>query len=168
MKLTFFLCLFVLICFFSCASKKEVITDKGTTNEEVNKKEIEENTTQQTEDYTLTFGEGETFSTDFEVVIFGDSGRYNLQTGEATGVKNVIKNKEEQKKQNTTNYNKTQQNTTKNTEVNTTDSLIFNKKNITQEVEVKQNNWYIWVIVGGVLTIVIIVGIRILLKSILL
>ena len=67
-----------------------------------------------------------------------------------------------------TKHNKTQQNTTKNTEVNTTDSLIFNKKNITQEVEIKQNNWYIWVIIGGVLVIVVIVGIRILLKSILL
>ena len=109
MKLTFFLCLFMLVCLFSCASKKEVVTDKGTTKEEVTKQEIQENQTQQTEDYTLTFGEGETFSTDFEVVIFGDGGKYNLQTGEATGVKNVIKNKEEQKKQNTTKYNKIQQ-----------------------------------------------------------
>jgi Ca2+/Na+ antiporter len=164
MKLTFFLCLFVLICFFSCASKKEVITDKGTTNEEVTKQEIEQNTTEQTEDYTLTFGEGETFSTDFEVVIFGDSGRYNLHTGEATGVKNVIKNKEEQKKQNTTNYNKSQQTTTNQTNITTADSTRQEQKNIVQETTTKKNNWYIWLIVGSVATIVVIIVLRILLR----
>ena len=164
MKLTFFLCLFVLICFFSCASKKEVITDKGTTQEEVTKQEIEENTTQQTEDYTLTFGEGETISTDFEVVIFGDSGKYNLQTGEATGVKNVIKNNEEQKKQNTTKYNKTQQNTTNQTNITTADSTRQEQKNIVQETTTKKNNWYIWLLVGAGVTLLLIVGLRILLR----
>lgn len=164
MRLTIFLCLFICLYFWGCASKKEVITDKGTTQEEVTKQEIEENTTQQTEDYTLTFGEGETFSTDFEVVIFGDSGRYNLQTGEATGVKNVIKNKEEQKKQNTTNYNKTQKTTTNHTNITTADSTRQEQKNIVQETTTKKNNWYIWLIVGSVVTIVVIIFLRILLR----
>lgn len=164
MKLTIFICLFVCLCFFGCASKKEVITDKGTTNEEVTKQEIEESATQQTEDYTLTFGEGETFSTDYEVVIFGDSGKYNTQTGEATGVKNVIKNKEEQKKQNTTNYNKTQQTTTNQTNITTADSTRQEQKNIVQETTTKRNNWYIWLIVGSVVTIVVIIVLRILLR----
>ena len=164
MKLTIFLCLFVCLCFFGCASKKEVITDKGTTQEEVIKQEIKENQTQQAEDFTLTFGEGETFITDFEVVIFGDSGKYNLQTGEATGVKNVIKNKEEQKKQNTTNYNKTQQNTTNITNITTADSTRQEQKNLVQETAAKKNNWYIWLIVGSLVTIVVIIVLRILLK----
>lgn len=164
MKLTFFLCLFVLLCFFGCASKKEVTTDKGTINEKVVKQEIQENQTQQTENFTLTFGEGETFSTDFEVVIFGDSGRYNLQTGEATGVKNVIKNKEEQKKQNTTKYNKTQQNTTNTTNITTADSIRQEQKNIVQETTTKKNNWYIWLLVGSAVTIVVIIFLRILLR----
>ena len=90
MKLTIFY-VYLFAFAFWVRFKKEVITDKGTTQEEVTKQDFEQNTTEQTEDYTLTFGEGETFSTDFEVVIFGDSGRYNTQTGEATGVKNVIK-----------------------------------------------------------------------------
>jgi hypothetical protein len=154
----------MLVCFFSCASKKEVVTDKGTTKEEVTKQDFKQNTTQQTEDYTLTFGEGETFSTDFEVVIFGDSGTYNLQTGEATGVKNVIKNKEEQKKQNTTNYNKTQQTTTKQTNITTADSTRHERKNIVQETTTKKNNWYIWLIIGSVVTIAVIIVLRILLK----
>lgn len=164
MKLTIFLCLFVLVCFFSCASKKEVVTDKGTIEEEVIKQEIQENQTQQTEDFTLTFGEGETFSTDFEFVIFGDSGKYNLQTGEATGVKNVIKNKEEQKKQITTNYNKTQQTTTKQTNITTADSTRHEQKNIVQETTTKKNNWYIWLLIGSIVTIVAIIGLRILLR----
>ena len=164
MKLTFFLCLFVLLCFLGCASKKEVITDKGTTQEEVTKQEVEENTTQRTEDFTLTFGEGETFSTDFEVVIFGDSGRYNLQTGEATGVKNIIKNKEEQKKQNTTNYNKIQQTITNSTNITTADSTRQEQKNIVQETTTKKNNWYIWLLVGSAVTIVVIIFLRILLR----
>lgn len=164
MKLTIFLYLFVCLCFLGCVSKKEVITDKGTTNEEVTKQDFEQNTTEQTEDYTLTFGEGETFSTDFEVVIFGDSGRYNLQTGEASGVKNVIKNKEEQKKQNTTKYSKTQQNTTNQTNITTADSTRQEKKNIVQKTTTKKNNWYIWLIVGSVVTIVVIIFLRILLR----
>jgi hypothetical protein len=164
MKLTIFLCLFVLLCFLGCASKKEVITDKGTTQEEVTKQDFEQNTTQQTEDYTLTFGEGETFSTDFEVVIFGDSGTYNLQTGEATGVKNVIKNKEEQKKQNTTNYNKLQQTQQTETNITTADSTRQEQKNIVQETTTKKNNWYIWLLVGSAVTIVVIIGLRILLR----
>ena len=164
MKPIIFLCLFVLLCFLGCASKKEVITDKGTTQEEVTRQEVQENKTQQTEDYTLTFGEGETFSTDFEVVIFGDSGRYNLQTGEATGVKNVIKNKEEQKKQNTTNYNKTQQNETNTTTITTADSTRQEQKNIVQETTTKKNNWYIWLLVGAGATLLLIIGLRILLR----
>ena len=128
MKLTIFLYLFVCLCFFGCASKKEVITDKGTTNEEVTKQDFEQNTTEQTEDFTLTFNEGEPFSTDFEVVIFGESGTYNTQTGEATGVKNVIKNKEEQKKQTTTKHNKLQQTTTKQTNITTADSTRQEQK----------------------------------------
>lgn len=164
MKLTIFLCLFVLLCFFGCASKKEVITDKGTTQEEVTRQEIKENKTQQTEDYTLTFDEGETLSTDFEVVIFGDSGKYNLQTGEASNVKNIIKNKEEQKKQNTTNYNKTQQTETSTTNITTADSTRQEQKNIVQETTTKKNNWYIWVLIGSIVTIVVIIGLRILLR----
>lgn len=164
MKLTIFLCLFICMCFLGCASKKEVITDKGTTNEEVTKQEFEENTTEQTKDYTLTFNEGETFSTDFEVVIFGDSGTYNLQTGEATGVKNIIKNKEEQKKQNTTNYNKSQQTTINKTNISTADSTRQEQKNIAQETTTKKNNWYIWLLVGSAVTIVVIIGLRILLR----
>lgn len=164
MKLTIFYYLFVCLCFFGCASKKEVITDKGTTKEEVTKQEIQENQTQQTEDYTLTFGEGETFSTDFEVVIFGDSGKYNLQTGEATGVKNVIKNKEEQKKQNTTNYNKSQQTETNTKNITTADSTRQEQKNIVQETTTKKNNWYIWLLVGSAVTIVVIIVLRILLR----
>lgn len=164
MKLTIFICLFICLCFFGCASKKEVITDKGTTQEEVTKQEFEENTTQRTEDFTLTFGEGETFSTDFEVVIFGDSGRYNLQTGEATDVKKVIKNKEEQKKQTTTNYNKTQQNTTNSKNITTADSIRQEQKNIVQETTTKKNNWYIWLIVGSAVTIAVIIVLRILLR----
>lgn len=164
MKLIIFLCLFILLCFFGCASKKEVITDKGTTQEEVTKQEINENKTQQTEDYNITFREGETLSTDFEVVIFGDSGKYNLQTGEAKGVKNVIKNKEEQKKQNTTNYNKTQQIETNTTNITTADSTRQEQKNIVQETTTKKNNWYIWVLIGSIVTIVVIIGLRILLR----
>lgn len=164
MKPIIFLCLFVLLCLFGCASKKEVITDKGTTQEEVTRQEVQENKTQQIEDYNLTFGEGETFSTDFEVVIFGASGKYNLQTGEASGVKNVIKNKEEQKKQITTNYNKTQQNTTNTTNITTADSTRQEQKNLVQETTTKKNNWYIWLIVGSVVTIVVIIVLRILLK----
>lgn len=155
---------FVSLWLFGCASKKEVITDTGTTQEEVNKQEKKENTTKQTEDYTLIFDEGETFSTDFEVVIFGDSGRYNLQTGEASGVKNVIKNKEEQKKQNTTKYNKIQQNTTNQTNITTADSTRQEQKNIVQETTTKKNNWYIWLIIGSVVTIVVIIVLRILLR----
>lgn len=164
MKLTIFLCLFICFCFFGCASKKEVITDKGTTNEEVTKQDFEQNTTQQTEDFTLTFGEGETFSTDFEIVIFGDSGKYNLQTGEASGVKNVIKNKEEQKKQNTTKCNKTQQTQQTETNITTADSTRQEQKNIVQETTTKKNNWYIWLLVGSAVTIVVIIGLRILLR----
>ena len=164
MKPIFFLYLFVLLCFWGCASKKEVITDKGTTQEEVTRKEVQENKTQQTEDYNLTFNEGETFSTDFEVVIFGDSGKYNLQTGEASGVKNVIKNKEEQKKQNTTNYNKTQQNETSTTTITTADSTRQEQKNIVQETTTKKNNWYIWLLVGAGVTLLLIIGLRILLR----
>lgn len=164
MKPTIFICLFVLICFFSCASKKEVITDKGTTQEEVTKQEVQENKIQQTEDYTLTFDEGETFSTDFEVVIFGDSGKYNLHTGEASGVKNVVKKKEEQKKQNITNYNKTQQNTTNTTNITTADSTRQEHKNIVQETTTKKNNWYIWLLIGSAVTISVIIGLRILLR----
>lgn len=164
MKLTIFLCIFVIMCFFGCASKKEVITDKGTTQEEVTKQEINENKTQQTEDYTLTFDEGETLSTDFEIVIFGDSGKYNLQTGEASNVKNIIKNKEEQKKQNTTNYNKTQQTETGTTNITTADSTRQEQKNIVQETTTKKNNWYIWVLIGSAVTIVVIIGLRILLR----
>ena len=164
-KLILFLLLFT---FCACASKKEVITDKGITTENhtnTNKQEKEEVTEEST---TLEFAENEEYYTGSETIIFGDSGRYNTKTGEATDVKKVINDTTNKTQQNTTKHNKTQQNTTKNTEVNTTDSLIFNKKNITQEVEIKQNNWYIWVIIGGVLVIVVIVGIRILLKSILL
>lgn len=150
--------------FFGCASKKEVITDTGTTQEEVNKQEKKENTTKQTEDYTLTFGEGETFSTDFEIVIFGDSGKYNLQTGEASGVKNVIKNKEEQKKQNTTNYNKTQQTEQTETNIISADSSRQEQKNIVQETTTKKNNWYIWLLVGAGVTLLFIIGLRILLR----
>lgn len=164
MKLTFFLCLFMLVCFFSCASKKEVVTDKGTTKEEVTKQDFEQNITEQTEDYSLTFGECESFSTDFEVVIFGDSGTYNLQTGEATGVKNVIKNKEEQKKQNTTKYNKSQQTETNITNITTADSTHQEQKNIVQETTTKKNNWYIWLLVGSAITVVVIIGLRILLR----
>ena len=164
MKLTIFLYLFVCLCFLGCASKKEVITDKGTTNEEVTKQDFEQNTTEQTEDYTLTFGEGETFSTDFEVVIFGDSGKYNLQTGEATGVKNIIKNKEEQKKQNITNYNKLQQTEHTETNITTADSTRQEQKNLTQETITKKNNWYIWLIIGSVVTMVVIIVLRILLR----
>lgn len=155
---------FSCLLLFSCASKKEVITDKGTTQEEINKQEKKENTTTQTEDYTLTFGEGEIFSTDFEVVIFGDSGKYNLLTGEASGVKNVIKNNEEQKKQNTTKYNKIQQ--TEQTETNTTsvDSSRHEQKNIVQETTPKKNYWYIWLLVGAGVTLLLIVGLRILLR----
>lgn len=151
-------------CLLGCASKKEVITDTGTTQEEVNKQEKKENTTTQTEDYTLTFGEGETFSTDFEVVIFGDSGKYNLQTGEASGVKNVIKNNEEQKKQNITNYNKTQQNEQTETNITSADSTRREQKNIVQETTTKKNNWYIWLLVGAGVTLLLIVGLRILLR----
>lgn len=164
MRLTIFLCLFICLCFLGCASKKEVITDKGTTNEEVTKQEFEESTTQQTEDFTLTFNESETFSTDFEVVIFGDSGKYNLQTGEASGVKNVIKNKEEQKKQNTTKYNKSQQTEHTETNITTADSTRQEQKNLTQETTTKKNNWYIWLIVGSVVTLVAIIVLRILLR----
>lgn len=164
MKPIIFLCLIVLLCFLGCASKKEAITDKGTTQEEVTKQEIKENQTQQTEDYTLTFGEGETFSTDFEIVIFGDVGKYNLQTGEASGVKNIIKNKEEQKKQNTTNYNKTQQNETNTTTITTADSTRQEQKNIVQETTTKKNNWYIWLLVGAGATLLLIIGLRILLR----
>lgn len=149
---------------FGCASKKEVITDTGTTQEEVNKQEKKENTTTQTEDYTLTFGEGETFSTDFEVVIFGDSGKYNLQTGEASGVKNVIKNNEEQKKQNTTKYNKIQQTQQTETNITSADSTRQEQKNIVQETTTKKNNWYIWLLVGAGVTLLLIVGLRILLR----
>ena len=155
---------FISLLLFGCASKKEVITDTGTTQEEVNKQEKKENTTKQTEDYTLTFGEGETFSTDFEVVIFGDSGRYNTQTGEATGVKNVIKNKEEQKKQTTTKHNKLQQTTTKQTNITTADSTRQEQKNIVQETTTKKNNWYIWLLVGAGVTLLLIFGLRILLR----
>lgn len=164
MKLTIFLCIFVIMCFFGCASKKEVITDKGTTQEEVTRQEVQENKTQQTEDYTLTFAEGETLSTDFEVVIFGDGGKYNLQTGEASNVKNVIKNKEEQKKQNITNYNKTQQTETSTTNITTADSTRQEQKNIVQETTTKKNNWYIWLLIGSIVTIVVIIGLRILLR----
>lgn len=164
MKLTIFLCLFVILCFFGCASKKEVITDKGTTQEEVTRQTIEENKTQQTEDYTITFDKGETLSTDFEVVIFGDSGKYNLQTGEATGVKNVIKNKEEQKKQNITNYNKTQQTETNKTNITTADSTRQEQKNIVQETTTKKNNWYIWLLVGSAVTLAVIIVLRILFR----
>lgn len=158
------LLLLAFVSLIGCASKKEVITDTGTTQEEVNKKEKKENTTKQTEDYTLIFDEGETFSTDFEVVIFGDSGRYNLQTGEASGVKNVIKNKEEQKKQNTTNYNKTQQSETNVINITTADSTRQEQKNIVQETTTKKNNWYIWLIVGAGVTLLLIIGLRILLR----
>ena len=149
---------------FGCASKKEVITDTGTTQEEVNKQEKKENTTTQTEDYTLTFGEGETFSTDFEVVIFGDSGKYNLHTGEASGVKNVIKNNEEQKKQNTTKYNKIQQTEQTETNITSADSSRHEQKNIVQETSTKKNNWYIWLLVGAGVTLLLIIGLCILLR----
>lgn len=158
------LLLLAFISLLGCASKKEVITDTGTTQEEVNKQEKKENTTTQTEDYTLTFGEGETFSTDFEVVIFGDSGKYNLQTGEASGVKNVIKNNEEQKKQNTTKYNKTQQTEQTETNITSADSTRQEQKNIVQETSTKKNNWYIWLLVGAGVTLLLIIGLRILLR----
>lgn len=158
------LLLLAFISLLGCASKKEVITDTGTTQEEVNKQEKKENTTTQTEDYTLTFGEGETFSTDFEVVIFGESGKYNLQTGEASGVKNVIKNNEEQKKQNTTKYNKTQQTEQTETNITSADSSRHELKNIVQETTTKKNNWYIWLLVGAGVTLLLIVGLRILLR----
>lgn len=155
---------FSTLLLFGCASKKEVITDTGTTQEEVNKQEKKENTTTQTEDYTLTFGEGETFSTDFEVVIFGDSGKYNLQTGEASGVKNVIKNNEEQKKQNITKYNKTQQTEQTETNITSADSTRQEQKNIVQETTTKKNNWYIWLLVGAGVTLLLIIGLRIILR----
>lgn len=158
------LLLLAFISLLGCASKKEVITDTGTTQEEVNKQEKKENTTKQAEDYTLTFGEGETFSTDFEVVIFGDSGKYNLQTGEASGVKNVIKNKEEQKKQNTTKYNKIQQTEQIETNITSADSSRQEQKNIVQETTTKKNNWYIWLLVGAGATLLLIIGLRILLR----
>lgn len=162
MKLTIFLC--IVLLFFGCASKKEVITDKGTTQEEVTKQEIEENKTQQTEDYTLTFAEGETFSTDFEVVIFGDCGKYNLQTGQASGVKNVIKNKQQQKKQNTTKYNKIQQTEQTETNITTADSTRQEQKHIVKETTTKKNNWYIWLLIGAGATLLLIIGLRILLR----
>lgn len=164
MKRILLLLAFISLLLFSCASKKEVITDTGTTQEEVNTQEKKENTTTQTEDYTLTFGEGETFSTDFEVVIFGDSGKYNLQTGEASGVKNVIKNNEEQKKQNITKYNKTQQTEQIETNIISADSSRHEKKNIVQETSTKKNNWYIWLLVGAGVTLLLIIGLRILLR----
>ena len=164
MKRLLLLLAFSCLLLFSCASKKEVITDTGITQEEVNTQEKKENTTTQTEDYTLTFDEGETFSTDFEVVIFGDSGKYNLQTGEASGVKNVIKNNEEQKKQNITKYNKTQQIEQIETNIISADSSRHEKKNIVQETSTKKNNWYIWLLVGAGVTLLLIVGLRILLR----
>jgi hypothetical protein len=161
MKPSIFLYLFVFLCFMGCASNKEVVTDKGTTQEEVIKQETQENKTQQTEDYTITFNEGETLSTDFEVVIFGDSGRYNLQTGEASGVKNVIKNKEEQKNQNITKHNKIQQTETTSTNITTADSTRQEYRDIVQETTTKKNYWYVWLIIGSVVTIVALIALRI-------
>ena len=110
----FFLVYFIVIFalhFGGCVSKKNTLIDKGTTEQAEAIKQVTESeeTTEEIKNNIVTFEAGESLIIGSELVIFGDSGKYNTQTGEASGVKAVKKNTEEQKKQNTTKHNKTQQ-----------------------------------------------------------
>ena len=169
--LVYFIVMFTLY-FSSCVTKKEAYTDTGTTEkaEKITTTNESEKQVEETQNNILTFTENETFSTDSEVIIFGDSGKYNTQTGDASGVKAVQKNKQEQKKENITNNNKTKQTTTNEKNSATADStnISIDNKNITQEIETEiENYWYIWLVIGSVIALVFIIGLRLLIKSIL-